>query len=74
MNDLLTSETFETVMGGLILLFLLALAIKIGPLRFIGETLAHLAFKVTFVVLYPDVWFEASLTDAMGYTSFHFTA
>ena len=50
-------------MGGLIVLSIIALAIKIGPLRFIGEMLAHLAFKVIFVVLAVGVLYLFASTE-----------
>ena len=51
MADFFESDVFETVIGGLIVLLVIALAIKMGPLRFFGEMLAHLAFKIVFLVV-----------------------
>ena len=51
MIDFMTTDTFETIMGGLIVLFVVALAIKMGPLRFLGEMMAHLVIKIGFVVM-----------------------
>ena len=69
MSGFFASDTFETLMGGLILLFVLALAIKMGPLRFIGEMLAHLAFKIVFLVVAIGVLFvfiDTEISQSLG--------
>ena len=51
MTEFLASDAFETIMGGVIVIFVIALAIKMGPLRFLGEMLVHFIIKVVFVIL-----------------------
>ena len=51
MAEFFDSDVFETIIGGVIVLVVIALAIRMGPLRFLGEMLAHLAFKILFVVM-----------------------
>ena len=69
MTAIITSETSQTVLGGIIVLFVLALVIKVGPLRFLGEMLAHLAFKIIFVLLAFGVLYlfaNTQMGEALG--------
>ena len=51
MMAFLESDTFATVMGGIIILFLLALVWKVGPLRVLGDILGHAAVTAGFIIL-----------------------
>ena len=63
MTDFVTGETFQTIMGGVIVLFLIAPAIKMGPLRFLGEMLANLVFKVLFLAVAFGILIVFARTD-----------
>lgn len=63
MPDFLNSEVFQTAMGAVILLFILVLALKIGPLRFVGEMLAQVAINILFIVIAVGVLFLFAATE-----------
>ena len=78
MTDFVTGETFQTIMGGVIVLFLIAPAIKMGPLRFLGEMLVNLVFKVLFLavafgilitLVFVYLWRSRDDTTADGHTT-----
>ncbi|MFK7943884.1 MAG: hypothetical protein AB8B85_13360 [Paracoccaceae bacterium] len=63
MTELLESEAFGTVMGGILLLGLVVLVWKAGPLRVLGELAAHAVFTfVALVVAGLILWFFAVTT------------
>ena len=69
MSDFLLSETFGTVMGGIIILFLLALAWKVGPLRVLGDILGHALATAAFIILVIGIFLffaETGLGQRLG--------
>ena len=62
MAEFVASEAVATAMGAGILSFLLVFALKIGPLRFLGEMLAQFAFQALFLALAVFVLFLFATT------------
>lgn len=50
MSDLLNEDLVGTVLGAVVILFLIMLAWNVGPLRVLGEIAGHAAMTFAFVV------------------------
>jgi len=68
MTDIMATDMVETVMGGLILVVFLVMVWRLGPLRILGELLAHAAMNLLFLaaIVGLGMFFVTDIGQVLG--------